>query len=582
MSSGVDVSPHVDQVTRLLILGAVLLGAFFLFRPELWRRMFLDRVDPRPAALLRICFGLAVLWTLIDLVPLARLLFTDEGLWLTEMARSMYGDELRRLYDAERGFEHWWSFIGALGGRFTILHLRSDPPFALTIFGLTLAANVLMILGLWTRWTTLATWLLVVQLYGYTRIFFSGADVAILAFLFLCIFTRCGEAYSIDGWRRRRRAILGGTRTIPALRRIPAWPLRLMMLQLTLIYFASGLLKNGDAWWDGSALYYALNLDHFSRFHQTGVVAFLQEAGLLPLATWATRWWEALFPLALAGVAINAYERERADGSWIRAPRWRKLLSWSCLAGVWAVIAYAAGVGALYYVRPEAFPLRVGRGQIVPLVTTALAALPLLVIPAYVAARRLLPRVFDFARRWLAGKRTWLTFGLAMHIGIEIGLNVGTFSEVMVATYLAWLSGREVDAFWRYLFSRPCRPGEASRPARDRTWKRRLLAPLDRLLHRAPGKTYLICHHPDEASIRRAALLRPWDLGNRLRFIARREVPKGALRLEVEGGETLTRREAGAALTALFPGLWWLWPARLVPGLAGPSGGLANRILGQR
>ena len=61
------------------------------------------------------------------------------------------------------------------------------------------------------------------------------------------------------------------------------------------------------------------------------------------------------------------------------------------------------------------------------------------------------------------GKRFWLVFGFGMHIGIDLGMNVGTFANVMMAVYLAWLSGDEIDAFWRALASRPLKAGEGDR-----------------------------------------------------------------------------------------------------------------------
>ena len=100
----------------------------------------LERVDPRPAGLFRIAFGIVVLWTLLDLIPLVRFLFTDEGLWLPDMARKHYGGELRRVWDPEHGWEHWWSVFPALWGKFSLFHLRADPPFVWAVFGLTCAA----------------------------------------------------------------------------------------------------------------------------------------------------------------------------------------------------------------------------------------------------------------------------------------------------------------------------------------------------------------------------------------------------------------------------------------------------------
>src|SRR5712691_8242230 len=83
-----------NRVADLALAALLLLAAFFALRPEIWGRIFFERVDPRPAGLLRIAFGLVTLWTFLALLPLVRVLFTDEGLWLTDMARERYGGPL--------------------------------------------------------------------------------------------------------------------------------------------------------------------------------------------------------------------------------------------------------------------------------------------------------------------------------------------------------------------------------------------------------------------------------------------------------------------------------------------------------
>ena len=293
------------------------------------------QVDPRPAGLFRIAFGVVVLWTLVDLLPLARFLFTDEGLWLPAMARRNYGGEFRTLWDAEHGLEHWYDWLLALYYRFSLFHIRADPPFVYGVFAATLAAVTLMILGIKTRVSTIVSWFLVNSIYGYSPIFFSGGDTVLRVFLFLGMLTRWGEAYSLDSWWRRKRELLAGASQLPPLRLIPAWPLRIMMLQLAIIYCATGALKSGHTWMDGTALFFALNLDHFYRHPaQIQLVTFLQSIWALPLATWITRIWETAFPLALLGAGLRAFERERADGSWPVAPRWRRLPSYLLLAAL--------------------------------------------------------------------------------------------------------------------------------------------------------------------------------------------------------------------------------------------------------
>jgi hypothetical protein len=572
----VDVSAHIEPATAALwALLAVALG-FFALRPELWRRLWLTQVDPRPAGLFRIVFGVVVLWTMVDLIPLARFLFTDEGLWLPAMARRNYGGEFRGLWDPAHGFEHWYDWLLALYYRFSLFHIRADPAFVFGVYTATLVAISMMILGIKTRISTIVSWFLVNSIYGYSPIFFSGGDTVMRVFLFLGILTRWGEAYSLDTWWRRKRALLAGASQLPPLRLIPAWPLRIMMLQLAIIYCATGALKSGHTWLDGTALFFALNLDHFYRHPaQIQLVTFLQMVWALPLATWVTRIWETAFPFALLGAGLRAFERERGAGSWPHAPTWRRLASYLCLVALFGLFAYIVGLTAFYFYDPSVSPWRLDREQAAVLLGVLGVAAPAALLGLYLALRRWRPRWHAFALDWLLGKRLWLGIGVVMHLGIDLLMNVGTFVQVMLAVYIPWLSGAELERVWRTLMSRP--QTLAERPRHAKRWQTIVLAPIDRLRHRAPRQPIRIHHNPGEDSVRRAALLRMWDLGERLEFTADPAVAPLKLCVERPGEARRCDAEAGRALVPVLPGFWWMYPWCLVPGLSQACGWLVLR-----
>lgn len=74
------------------------------------------------------------------------------------------------------------------------------------------------------------------------------------------------------------------------------------------------------------------------------------------------------------------------------------------------------------------------------------AVAPAVLIPLYRLVRRSHPRGLTFLLSWIMGKRFWLVFGVLLHLGINLSINLGTFAEVMIAVYFAWLSGADVDA----------------------------------------------------------------------------------------------------------------------------------------
>jgi hypothetical protein len=521
-------SPNTTANLALVALG--LIAAFFILRPELWGRLLFERIDPRPAGLLRIAFGLATVWTLLDLWPYARIIFTDEGLWLPSAARVRFSGQLAYLWDPEHGFERWGSLLQALRGPASILHIRSDPPLVFALYWGAVAALVLMTLGVWTRLTTLSAWLLLGQLYRYDTIFYNGGDFVVQVFLFLGLFCEWGEAYSIDSWRRARRRILDGATAMPATRRIPAWPQRLMMLQLAIVYCATGLAKEGETWRNGTALYYALNLDHFYRVPLQGAVTWLQYLGVLPLLTWITRWWEVLFPLALLGALLRGYERAREARELGRVGLARRWASWACGAAAWVVAASLLG--------PALADQLEGSG---PVLTSCVIALPLVVVFAYRLLRERSPRGHHILLHWVLGKRVWLVFGLLLHGGIDLAVNIGTFSELMMVTYLAWLSGEEIERLRRTV------------------------------LTRVQGAPIVVLYRRDEAGIRRAALLRRWDTVGRLVFVADESVDPAELHLERDG-RAVTGAAAVRELARACPGLWWLLPLSVVPGARNIAG----------
>ena len=624
----------LQMTTACLWLAVVALLAFFALRPRLWRRLVLKRVDPRPAALIRIFLGITILWTVADLLIWGRFLFTDEGLYLTDMARERFGDRLRKVWDPEQGFESVPMMFGVLASKWTVLHMRSDPPFVWGIFAATMAANVAMIVGWRTRISTALTFLGVMQIYNYSPIWYAGGDTVTRTMIFLGLFCRWGEAYSVDTWRRRKRAILGGATSLPALRAIPVWPQRIMVLQLAIIYCATGLLKSGSTWGVyGSAIYYAMNLDHFYRMPLTGLTTLLQRSGVLMVSTWVVHWWESLFPILLVGLAVRDYERARTLGDpegWLVASRTRRRISWVVLALGWIGFALATRIAIKYYYDPKYLPkvLELGEAGLGWFVFGLMIALPTAVILGYRSVRRRRPGAHAIALRWLFGKRVWLTMGVMMHLGIEVSMNVGTFVQVMIAIYPAFLRGRDVTAIWRYVGSSVRRPETggvatlrqrvnawvaATREASTRgdgprwlsallnsSWVHRLARPLEAgpvrwvsdLVSREPGAQWTVLHAPDDRSVRRAALLRCWDVMELVTFECVDAATPGELWIRDATGDEVRGPLAAARLGRIFPGLWCVsLPGVLVEVVCGRTrcvalrrmvGRVHLRLLGQR
>lgn len=236
-------------------------------------------------AALRVAFALLVVWDVDGLSEHVEMLFAPTGMFDAAEARARFGG-----WPDDAGVES--VLAGFVRGRFSLLWLcdfRHGLPFVLVALH---ASAALLLLGRWTRPAAIATLLLYDTLLQRNPVFWEGTEVVLRVFGVLLVCSRCGEVWSLDARRARTR----DRSWRPSL--VPAWPRRLMMVQLAVIFFAAGLAKTGSAWRDGDAVYYALANVHYARFDLADALG----PGVIAGLTWFARAAELLFPLALIGV----------------------------------------------------------------------------------------------------------------------------------------------------------------------------------------------------------------------------------------------------------------------------------------
>jgi hypothetical protein len=151
------------------------------------------------------------------------------------------------------------------------------------------AAAVCLLLGLLSRPSAALAWALSVSFGNLNVYVLNAGDVIRSTVLFYLMLSPCGAAWSLDCLLRRRRR--GRALIYP-------WPLRLLFVQLVLIYCLNGLYKlSGSDWINGDSLYYALCDLDVSRFSYAQLPV---PYWLTCLVTWAVLGWEAGFPLWVA------------------------------------------------------------------------------------------------------------------------------------------------------------------------------------------------------------------------------------------------------------------------------------------
>ena len=207
--------------------------------------------------------------------------------WLTEGERSTYGVAVTRIMIgfvvSSQLLLNWpdRSYTWGEGGRWneTVADVKGYPE----IFGLFRAlggwqwdiayllvvlSGIALMVGVFTRFTTITTAILWTSVYVANPYVGSGGDAVLRMVLFYLCFTNAGKVWSVDAWLRERR----GYRA----RIAPPWvsatlhnlAVVLMIHQIVMVYVGSALWKvQSPVWRDGTAVYYPLQTEAYSPWN---------------------------------------------------------------------------------------------------------------------------------------------------------------------------------------------------------------------------------------------------------------------------------------------------------------------------
>ena len=128
-------------------------------------------------------------------------------------------------------------------------------------------ASLCLIVGQDTRVAAVVVFVGVLSLERRNPFVFNAGDGLIRVIAFYLMFAPSGESLSLDRWRHARKTFW----EFPA--RAP-WALRLMQVQLSILYLASVWAKlAGETWNDGTAVSYAVRLEDLQRFEPPAALA---------------------------------------------------------------------------------------------------------------------------------------------------------------------------------------------------------------------------------------------------------------------------------------------------------------------
>ena len=195
----------------LMFVCAVFTAIIFISYREHWRRLWLRMDDPRALGAFRIVFVLCALCNVNGLWELFPYLFTDEGLFETDVARQVFASQQfegfgNGLGDDPYGFFGWEGFWQWLKGpKYSLLFFDSTPAFFWAHLWAFEIAMALLIVGWKTRYTKWIAWFLFHSITLRNTVYWEGTENVYRCFFFYLCVSRCGHAYSVDNWLRCRR-----------------------------------------------------------------------------------------------------------------------------------------------------------------------------------------------------------------------------------------------------------------------------------------------------------------------------------------------------------------------------------------
>ena len=229
-----------------------------------WTKFFFAPISPATIGMFRIFFGIVIFLSTLGRFPFRELFYTDLGIV------------------SFKTMNHFFPPPDFLYFRWLP---QADP--ALEIYFLIfLFFIVTLTLGLWTRLSSILVFAGMMSLSNRNFFIDNAGDDLMRINCFFLIFSHAGKAYSMDRWwnlRRQRRlhgAATSGRSTLAkcapwaldkyvpwALDKYAPWAQRLIQLQLSFLYLNTVYLKlPGEAWLNGTALYYAFDYLELKRF----------------------------------------------------------------------------------------------------------------------------------------------------------------------------------------------------------------------------------------------------------------------------------------------------------------------------
>jgi predicted DCC family thiol-disulfide oxidoreductase YuxK len=232
---------------------------------EGWKKFWFEPKSPTALALFRIFFGLIVLQDVL----LMRL--PDWRLYYSEKSLVPIADMI----------VHWWGKDPYFD--LMVLLPQGDQWQLAFVIGYAVLA-LFLTLGLFTRFSAVTVFLFNLSLNNHFQLNQNDGDVFVKLVLLMLAFSNCGDAFSLDNLIRSLRSDWRKEGFAP--RVAPQWALRMIQVQMSVVYFHTFLCKlSGDHWVSGVACYYALRYEEMVRFP---LPKFFDQLWVCKVLSWGT------------------------------------------------------------------------------------------------------------------------------------------------------------------------------------------------------------------------------------------------------------------------------------------------------
>lgn len=170
--------------------------------------------------------------------------------------------------------------------------LPTDHTTLRVAYGVFIAQLACLLVGWLPRLQAACCYVWLVSFQHRNNLLFEGEDTVFRIMGFLLIFMPLGAAWSVHSLRQHRQGV-----TVPLT--VDGWPVRLLQIEMTMLYFSSAWSKLlGSPWRDGTALYYVMRLDEYwGRFPIPAVVT--ETPWIVRGLTWSTMALEFAIPVLI-------------------------------------------------------------------------------------------------------------------------------------------------------------------------------------------------------------------------------------------------------------------------------------------